>query len=95
LERTQAFFTGQSDMPCSGLGGSALRAMLGNDTPWVRHLGRFSASAGRLYGGNTLPHSLGGRPSNLRNGRGRTMAPACDKGHMDIRGLATPDKQRL
>jgi hypothetical protein len=77
------------------LGGGALRALLGNDTPWVRHLGCFSTSASRLYSGNTPPHSLGGCPSGLHNGWVRTMAPACDKGSMDIRGPAALDKQRL
>jgi hypothetical protein len=77
------------------LGGSALRALLGNGMPSVRRLGHLSASAGRLYDGNILHHSLRGCPSGLCNGRGWTMAPTCDKGHMDIRGPATPYEQRL
>jgi hypothetical protein len=67
--------------------------MLENSATCIHHLGRFSASTGRLYGGNVLPHSLRGCPSGLCYGRGWTEAPACDKGHMNIQGPATPDKQ--
>jgi hypothetical protein len=76
------------------LGCDALRALLGYGVTRVRRLGCFSASDDR-DDGNILPHSLGGCPTGLRYGRGWTVAPACDKGHMNIQGPATPDKQRL
>jgi hypothetical protein len=72
-----------------------LRALLGGCAPWARHLGGCSTSTRRLNGGNTLPRVLRGCSPGLRNGRGWTVAPAGNKGHMNVRGSATPDEQRL
>jgi hypothetical protein len=65
-------------------GGGALRALLGYGATRVRRPGRFSASVGRLSGGNILPRSLGGCLSGLHYGWDWTVAPAGDKGHMNI-----------
>jgi hypothetical protein len=49
MEHTRAFFTGRSDVPCSG-------TVCLDSAVW----GGTSATTCRLNGGDTVPHALGG-----------------------------------
>jgi hypothetical protein len=93
LERTRGFFVGRPDKPCSG--GCTFGALLWGCALRARRLGHCSASDCCLNGGNMLPHPLAGLPSGLCDGRGWTLAPAGDEGHVNVRDSAALDKKRL
>jgi hypothetical protein len=49
----------------------------------------------RLGGDDVLPRTLGGCSPDFRSGRGWPVAPAGDEGHVNVRGSAALDEQRL
>jgi hypothetical protein len=91
LECTRALFTGRSDESCSGAArfGPPSRGLRASGLP-SRELLRFDPPPQRWQHSPPLARRL---TPGLRNGRGWTVAPAGDKGHMNVRGSAAPDKQ--
>jgi hypothetical protein len=66
---------------------------VGSGAAHFSRLGGYSASTRRLNGDNISPHSLGGCSPDICDGRGWTVAPAGDKGQMNVWGSTAQDEQ--
>jgi hypothetical protein len=82
LQRTRGFFTGRPDDPCSG----AARLVPTNS-------GAAPLRPTALMTALRSPDYSGGSSSDLRHGRGWSLASVSDEGNVNVRGSAALDKQ--